>query len=137
MAAAVPACRHAWNAAASWSAAPPPGTTPSPGKTLAEAEAGLWRELRALQEQPPSEEELNRVRAQVIAGLVYERDSISSQANSIGQLESVGLSWRLIDSDLQALSEVTGADIQAAAQRFFQRERMVVAHILPQENSHE
>lgn len=107
------------------------------GKTLAEAEAGLWRELRALQEQPPSEEELNRVRAQVIAGLVYERDSISSQANSIGQLESVGLSWRLIDSDLQALSEVTGADIQAAAQRFFQRERMVVAHILPQENSHE
>ena len=107
------------------------------GKTLQQVEDGLWRQLKDLQDNPPSAEELARVRAQVIAGLVYERDSISSQANSIGQLESVGLSWRLIDSDLQALSEVTGADIQAAAQRFFQRERMVVAHILPQENSHE
>lgn len=107
------------------------------GKTLEQAEAGLWRELEALKQTPPSEEELQRVRAQVIAGLVYERDSITSQATTIGQLETVGLSWRLMDQDLAALEAVTPADIQAAARTFFTRDRLSVAHVLPEEPRHE
>ncbi|GIZ12566.1 pitrilysin family protein [Pseudomonas sp. NCCP-436] len=107
------------------------------GRTLEEAEAGLWRELRALQQTPPSAEELARVRAQVIAGLVYERDSITSQATSIGMLETVGLSWRLSDQELTELEAVTPADIQQAARTFFVRDRLSVAHILPEESRHE
>ena len=63
----------------------------------------MWRELEDLKSTPPSAEELARVRAQVIAGLVYERDSITSQATAIGQLETVGLSWKLIDQELAEL----------------------------------
>ena len=103
------------------------------GKTLQQVEAGLWGELQALQQQPPSSEELERVRAQVIAGLVYERDSITSQATTIGQLESVGLRWQLMDEDLAALQAVTPADIQAAAKTYFTRSRLSVAHVLPEE----
>ena len=107
------------------------------GKTLAQAEAGLWRELQDLQQNPPSAEELARVRAQVIAGLVYERDSITSQATAIGQLESVGLSWTLMDQELAELEAVTPADIQSAAQTFFTRDRLSVAHVLPEEKQDE
>ncbi|UVE18090.1 insulinase family protein [Pseudomonas sp. LS44] len=107
------------------------------GKTLAQAEAGLWRQLEDLKKTPPSSEELQRVRAQVIAGLVYERDSISSQASAIGGLESVGLSWRLMDQELAELEAVTPADIQQAASTYFTRDRLSVAHILPLEASHE
>ena len=107
------------------------------GKTLAEAEAGLWRELQDLQRNPPSAEELARVRAQVIAGLVYERDSITSQATAIGQLETVGLSWQLMDQELAELEAVTPADIQSAASTFFTRERLSVAHVLPEEKHDE
>ena len=107
------------------------------GKTLEQAEAGLWRELQDLQQNPPSAEELARVRAQVIAGLVYERDSITSQATAIGQLETVGLSWRLIDQELAELEAVTPADIQQAANTFFVRDRLSVAHVLPEESRHE
>ncbi|MET1080395.1 MAG: pitrilysin family protein [Pseudomonas sp.] len=103
------------------------------GKTLAETEAGLWRQLDDLKQQAPSVAELQRVRAQVIAGLVFERDSITSQATTIGQLETVGLSWTLMDQELAALEAVTPADIQQAARTFFTRERLSVAHILPQE----
>ena len=85
------------------------------GRTLEEVEAGLWRELDALKEAPPSADELERVRAQVIAGLVYERDSITQQATTIGKLETVGLSWRLMDEELAALEAVTPEDIQQAA----------------------
>ena len=102
------------------------------GKTLEQAEAGLWRQLEALQKTPPSAAELARVRAQVIAGLVYERDSITSQATTIGALETVGLSWTLMDQDLAALEAVTPADIQQAAQTFFTPSRLAVAHILPE-----
>ena len=107
------------------------------GKTLAEVEAGLWRQLEDLKTTPPSAEELARVRAQVIAGLVYERDSITSQATTIGQLETVGLSWQLMDGELAELSAVTPADIQQAARTYFTRERLSVAHILPEDTRHD
>ena len=106
-------------------------------KTLAEVEAGLWRQLEDLKTTPPSAEELARVRAQVIAGLVYERDSITSQATTIGQLETVGLSWQLMDGELAELSAVTPADIQQAAQTYFTRDRLSVAHILPEDTRHD
>ncbi len=105
---------------------------PQKGKTLAEVEAGLWQELKRLQDEPPSAGELARVQAQVIAGLVYARDDISEQATAIGRLQSVGLSWKLIDDDLAALRAVTPADIQAAARRLFTRDRLAVAHVLPE-----
>ena len=107
------------------------------GKTLAQAEAGLWRQLDALKKTPPTAAELARVRAQVIAGLVYERDSITSQASTIGQLESVGLSWKLMDQDLAAIEAVTPDDIQQAARTYFTRERVSVAEVLPKEKTHE
>jgi zinc protease len=107
------------------------------GKTLEQVEAGLWQELETLKTQAPSAEELARVQAQVIAGLVYERDSIASQATSIGQLQTVGLSWQLLDQDLEALRAVTPADIQAAARRLFQRERLTLAQVLPLEQAKE
>ncbi|NBF07596.1 M16 family metallopeptidase [Pseudomonas sp. Fl4BN1] len=106
-------------------------------KTIAQAEAGLWRLLDQLKTTPPSAEELERVRAQVIAGLVYERDSITSQATAIGQLETVGLSWKLMDTELAELQGVTPEDIQKAARTYFTRERMSVAHVLPEESAHE
>ena len=103
------------------------------GVTLEQLEQGFWQQLQRLQTTPPSAEELARVRAQVIASEVFERDSITSQATTIGQLETVGLSWRLMDQDLAALEQVTPADIQQAAKQFFKPSRMVVAYVYPQE----
>ncbi|MCJ0972045.1 insulinase family protein [Pseudomonas sp. PS1] len=107
------------------------------GRTLEDVEAGIWRQLEALKQSAPSAEELERVRAQVIAGLVYERDSITQQATTIGQLETVGLSWRLMDEELAALEAVTPDDIQQAARTYFTRSRMSVAHVLPEESRDE
>ncbi len=107
------------------------------GRTLEEVETGLWEQLEQLKQSAPSAEELERVRAQVIAGLVYERDSITQQATTIGQLETVGLSWRLMDEELSALEAVTPEDIQSAARTFFTRSRLSVAHVLPEESSDE
>jgi len=107
------------------------------GRTLEEVEAGLWGQLEQLKQTAPTAEELERVRAQVIAGLVYERDSITQQATTIGMLETVGLSWRLMDEELAALEAVTPEDIQQAARTYFTRSRLSVAHVLPEESGDE
>ncbi len=106
-------------------------------KTLADVEKGLWGILDQLKDKPPTAAELERVRAEVIAGLVFGRDSISRQATTIGQLETVGLSWKLMDSELNDLNSVTPADIQTAARTYFTRERLSVAHVLPEEKAHD
>ncbi|MBD8595205.1 MULTISPECIES: M16 family metallopeptidase [unclassified Pseudomonas] len=106
-------------------------------KTLADVEKGLWKLLDELKTTPPSADELERVRAQVIADLVYSRDSISSQATTIGMLETVGLSWKLMDSELEDLKSVTPQDIQSAARTYFTRDRLSIAHVLPEEAAHE
>ena len=102
-------------------------------KTIAEVEAGLWQQLKQLQDTPPTAAELARVRAQVVAAEVYAQDSITSQATQIGQLESVGLSWRIQDTDLAALEAVTPADIQAAAKKFFTKTRLTTGYVYPEE----
>ena len=103
------------------------------GKTSADVETGLWQQLKQLQDNPPSAAELARVRAQVVAAEVYAQDSITSQATLIGQLETVGLSWRIQEDDLAALSAVTPADIQAAAKKFFSKTRLTTAYVYPEE----
>jgi len=107
------------------------------GRSLADVEAGLWQQLEQLKQTAPSTEELERVRAQVIAGLVYERDSITQQATTIGMLETVGLSWRLMDQELEELEAVTPEDIQQAARTYFTRSRLSAAHVLPEESGNE
>jgi zinc protease len=102
-------------------------------KTIGQAEAGLWSLLEQLKTTAPSTEELGRVRAQVIAELVYERDSTTRQATAIGRLETFGLSWKTMDTELSELECVTPEDIQKAAKQYFTRDRLSVAHILPME----
>lgn len=103
------------------------------GVSLEKVEQALWQQLQALQTTPPTDAELKRVRAQVIAAEVYAQDSINSQARVIGMLETVGLSWRLLETDIDSLNAITPADIQATAQRYFTRSRSITLHSLPEE----
>src|SRR5574340_642069 len=70
--------------------------TPSEGRTVDDVEAALRREIALLLKDGVSEEELQRVKAQVVAGEVYKRDSLFYQAMQIGQMESIGLGHRAI-----------------------------------------
>lgn len=99
--------------------------------SLADLEAALWDEIDQLKNNPPESAELTRVKTQLIAQDVYARDSITHQANLIGQLESVGLSWELIEQDADALEAVTPEQISAVARKFLVPERLTRGHVLP------
>ena len=67
-----------------------------------------------------------------MAGHVYQRDSIFSQAMQIGRLESIGLSFRDIDLMLEKLKAVTAEQIRDVAKKYFSDDNLTVAVLDPQ-----
>jgi zinc protease len=105
---------------------------PAEGHSIAELEAALRAEIRAIQEQGISEAELKRIKTQIIAGEIYKRDSMMGQAMEIGALEVIGLSWRDIDRIIKQLDSVTAAEVQAVARKWFVDDALTVATLDPQ-----
>ena len=68
---------------------------PASGHDIAEVEAALLKEVEKLKTDLVDEDELSRIRAQLVASKVFERDSVFYQAMQIGRLEAIGMDWRL------------------------------------------
>lgn len=105
---------------------------PAEGYTIAQLEAAFEEQIKRLQTELAQTEELERVKAQIISGLVYQQDSISSQANQIGRMEAIGRSWREADSMLDKLSAVTPEQIQAVARKYLVDANKTVTVLNPQ-----
>ncbi|MCR4305040.1 MAG: insulinase family protein [Gallionella sp.] len=106
--------------------------TPSEGKTAEDVEAALRQEIAQLLKEGVSEEELKRVKAQVMASEVYKRDSVFYQAMQIGQLESIGLGHQAIPVMLAKLQAVTADQVLEVAREFLQDDNLTVATLDPQ-----
>ena len=106
--------------------------TPREGKTVADVEAALRAQLASLVRDGVNAEELQRVKAQVLAGEVYKRDSVFYQAMQIGMLESAGMSHKDIPVMLEKLQTVTAQQVQDVARELFNDDRLTVATLDPQ-----
>jgi len=106
--------------------------TPSQGKTAAELEAALMQQVDKIKQSGVTADELQRVKAQVIAADVYKRDSMFYQAMQIGQLETTGYSWKILKDYPARLSAVTPEQVQAVAVKYLVRDALTVATLDPQ-----
>ncbi|MCK9283083.1 MAG: insulinase family protein [Rhodocyclaceae bacterium] len=105
---------------------------PAEGKTVAELETALRGELKRVQDEGVSAEELARVKTQTVAAQVYKRDSMMAQAMEIGHSEMTGLGWRNIDKVLEKIRGVTAEEVQAVAKKYFRDDHLTVAVLDPQ-----
>jgi zinc protease len=94
-------------------------------------ESALKAEIRAVQQEPPTRQELDRVIAQVIASKVYEQDSNFYLAMQIGSLETTGLGWQTKQAYVDRVQSVTPEQIQQVAQKYFVDEGLTVAVLDP------
>jgi zinc protease len=106
--------------------------TPTPGKTALALEQALRREVAKLIAEGVAEEELQRVKSQVVASHVYERDSMFYQARQIGSLEMAGLSHRVVDLFVEKLKGVTAEQVVAVAKKYLVDDELTVAYLDPQ-----
>ena len=105
---------------------------PAEGHTIAELETALRGEIKRIQEQGVSAEELARIKTQSIASQVFKRDSVMGQAMEIGSLEVIGMGWRDIDKMLDKVRSVTADQVQAVAKKYFGDDTLTVATLEPQ-----
>lgn len=106
--------------------------TPSEGKTLATLEAKLLAELDSIKMTGVTQAELDRVKAGVIAGEVYQRDSMFYQGMQMGTVETLGFSWKILADYPDKIRAITSAQVQAVAKKYLVEDNMTVAILAPQ-----
>ena len=106
--------------------------TPSANHSVAEVQEALFAQVKRLQEELVTDDELARIKSQVVASDVYERDSIFYQGMKIGQLATVGLDWRLADEYVERINAVTPAQLQSVARKYLVENNLTVAVLDPQ-----
>jgi zinc protease len=105
---------------------------PAEGKNVAELEAAIRGEIDKIKQDGVTEEELQRVKAQVIASQVYQRDSMFYQAMLIGEVETAGLPLNTLETRLAKLKAVTAGQVQEVARKYLADDRLSVAVLDPQ-----
>ena len=105
---------------------------PSEGHSVLELEGKIMEQIERLKTTLVPDEELNRVKAQVLAQKVFGRDSMSDQAIRLGMFESVGLPWQLSDEIVDRVKAITAEDIMRVSKQYFDLKRLTVAELIPE-----
>src|SRR5215470_3946211 len=103
----------------------------SPGQKVEVVEEALQKEIKRLQSEPPTEQELQRAKNQVEAARVFEQDSNFRHAMLLGQAESVGAGWRKVDQFLDRIRAVTAKDVQRVARQYLIDDARTVGTLIP------
>ncbi|MDP3678919.1 MAG: pitrilysin family protein [Methylotenera sp.] len=106
--------------------------TPSEGKTVIELEAALLQQIENIKVSGVTVEELDRVKAGVIAADVYKRDSMFYQGMQLGTIETIGFPWKILQEYPAKLRAVTPEQVQAVAKKYLLKDNLTIATLDPQ-----
>jgi len=104
---------------------------PSPDVPMEEAEAALDDTLAQFMKDGVDPEELERLKTQLRAGLIYAEDNIEGLARQYGAEMAVGLSLKDIEDWPDILQAVTAEDVMNAAKEVFDRRHAVTGWLMP------
>ena len=94
-------------------------------------EFALREEINVIKTQLPDAAELQRVKAQVVAAQVYQKDSTFYAAMEVGVLVTIGLPWQIKDEYVDKILAVTAEQVQQVANKYLTDERLTVAVLEP------
>ncbi len=103
----------------------------SPGQKVDVVEEALHKEIKRLQNEPPTDQELQRAKNQVEAARVFEQDSNFRHAMLLGQAETVGAGWRKVDQFLDRIRSITAKDVQRVARQYLIEDARTVGTLIP------
>lgn len=105
--------------------------TPTDDFTTGDLEQALRAQVKRLQDELVSTEELERVVTQAIASKVFEADSMFYQAMEIGVLETVGLDHRLLNQEIEKIRAITPEQVRVVARKYLVDDNLTVATLQP------
>jgi zinc protease len=104
---------------------------PRQGVSNAAVEKALLAQVKALQDKPISQQELDKIKRQVIAGNIYQQDSIDDLAQLVGIITAVGGDWRELDNYVAEVQKVTPQDVQRVAKQYLVPNQETVGILTP------
>jgi len=104
---------------------------PNKTHTLRELRTGILSEITRLKATLVSDEELQRVKTQIIAQKTFEKDAIFEQAMELGLLETLGLSLNTADEYIERINHISAEEIRKTARQYFQSMRLTEAQLIP------
>ncbi|MCF6250884.1 MAG: insulinase family protein [Methylococcaceae bacterium] len=106
--------------------------TPAKGQTVFDLEYALKEEIYNLKTDLVSADELQRVKAQVLAGAVFQRDSNFYQAMQLGMFETVGIGWDKVDEYVEKVNQITAEQVRNVARKYLLEDQLSIAYLDPQ-----
>ena len=92
--------------------------TMASGHTPAEGEKALMRELKALQDAPPSARELAKAKNLLLTAALRQRETNDGKASAIGDAVVIEHDAEEVNRGLQRLQAVTAADVQRVMKKY-------------------
>jgi len=105
--------------------------TPAKAHSVEDVRQALFEQIQRLKDSPVEARELERIKSAVVASDVYEQDSSFYQGMKIGQLEAVGLDWKLANAYVERINAVTAEQVQAVAKKYLVEESLTIAELDP------
>ena len=105
--------------------------TPADGKTVWDLESALKQQISQLQTQLIDKAQLQRIKAQVLASDIYQRDSNFYQAMQLGHLETVGLGWQMGQEYVNQVNKISAEQVRDVARRYLIDDHLSIAYLEP------
>lgn len=102
---------------------------PNKGKTNAECETAIEAEIKKLQDQPVTPEELEGVKARAKSGFIGQMGSNMGLAMGLANAYNLQGDWHKLFRELEQIEKVSAADIQRVAQKLFVKSNRTVGLI--------
>ncbi|MCL5774065.1 MAG: insulinase family protein [Firmicutes bacterium] len=101
-----------------------------PGVSTEKVEEVLYAELEKLKKEPISDLELKKAVNQVNSSFIYARDSVTSQAETLGYYETI-YTYKYIDTFADNLKKVTKEDVMKVAGKYLTPDNRTVGIFIP------
>ena len=105
--------------------------TPAGTHTIDDVQQALFEQVQQLKDKLVAVDELERIKSKVVASNVYEQDSSFYQGMKVGQLEAVGLDWKLANAYVERINAVTAEQVQAVTKKYLVEEHLTIAELDP------
>jgi zinc protease len=100
----------------------------SEGKTAPELEKSLLAELRKIQNNPVTAQELEKAKNQLITRKIQELETNAGKASAVERAIAFDGDPKAVNSDIQKLQAVTAADVQRVMKKYFTDNNRVVIY---------
>ncbi|MCU7940409.1 MAG: insulinase family protein [gamma proteobacterium symbiont of Bathyaustriella thionipta] len=100
--------------------------SPVQGISLQQLEKAMIDAIQQIKQERISDKTLQKVKNQMIATEIFDRDSMYTQAKIIGQAESVGIHWSEDAQYIERIKAVTSEQINTVLQKYIKMEEKFV-----------